>query len=247
MKLSDFRVLSFDCYGTLVDWESGIWSHLSNLCATSPQILDRETVLTQYSQLEPQLQNESPWDRYPDILRRVYHHFSQAWACKLSKIIVAHDADRFGFSVPNWPVFPDTVQALQYLKQHYKLVILSNVDRASFQGTQARLGVAFDAIYTAEDIGSYKPDRRNFEFLIRRVAADLGVDQSGILHTAQSLFHDHIPAKSCGLANAWIDRRHGMASSGATQQVHFKPTIDFHFKSLAEMVDSHQKLAKGST
>lgn len=240
MHLSDFELLSFDCFGTLVDWEAGIWSHLGPLAGTSPRLLDRESVLEEFAEWEARFEDQNPWDRYPEILRRVYLHLGKAWQCKLSKITLDHDADRFAHSVGLWPLFPDTQAALAYLKNHFKLVILSNVDRVSFSRTHTNLGVVFDAVYTAEDIGSYKPDRRNFEYLIHHVAKDCGVEKSGILHTAQSLFHDHVPAKSCGLANAWIDRRFGLRSSGATKEVHFKPKIDFHYKNLAEMVTAHQ-------
>ena len=108
---------------------------------------------------------------------------------------------RFGRSVPDWPAFPDSAGALGYLKRHYKLVILSNVDRESFKGSNVKLGVTFDAIHTAEDIGSYKPDPRNFEYLLNAVAKQ-GFEPADILHTAQSLFHDHVPANRFGLATA---------------------------------------------
>jgi 2-haloacid dehalogenase len=110
---------------------------------------------------------------------------------------------RFGFA------------ALQYLKQHYKLVILSNVDNESFAYSNAKLEVAFDAVYTAEDIGSYKPDARNFTYMIDKLAT-LGVEAGQVLHTAESLFHDHQPANEFGLASCWIHRRHDQEGFGAT-------------------------------
>jgi 2-haloalkanoic acid dehalogenase type II len=108
--------------------------------------------------------------------------------------------------VGDWP-FPDTPEALKYLKQHYKLVILSNVDNESFALSNRRLGVAFDAIYAAEDIGSYKPNLRNFEYMLENIQR-LGLGKADILHTAESMFHDHAPANKMGLASAWIYRRH---------------------------------------
>jgi HAD superfamily hydrolase (TIGR01493 family) len=115
--------------------------------------------------------------------------------------------EAFGRSVPYWPAFADTADALRYLQGHYRLVILSNVDRRSFAATQRKLGVEFDAVYTAEDIGSYKPSAANFDYLVRKVREDLDCGPETILHTAQSLHHDHAPARAHGLANAWIDRQ----------------------------------------
>ena len=109
--------------------------------------------------------------------------------------------------MPLWPAFPDTVDALRILKRHYKLVILSNVHRDGFAASNRKLGVDFDAIYTAEDVGSYKPSNANFEYLFAHLESDLGMNRADVLHTAQSLHHDHTPAKRFGLANAWIDRQ----------------------------------------
>jgi 2-haloacid dehalogenase len=145
----------------------------------------------------------------------------------------------FGKSVPDWPEFPDTQASLQYLQRYYKLVILSNVDRENFAGTNRRLGVTFDAICTAQDIGSYKPDPRNFAYLIKTLAG-LGVLKRNILHTAQSLFHDHGPAQAAGLSSAWIDRRHEREGWGATVAPVGTPRYDFRFASMADMVKAHQ-------
>ncbi len=140
---------------------------------------------------------------YAELLTRVHARLAGAWDVADDP---AEDA-RFGASVGDWPAFPDTVAALRMLQQSYRLVILSNVDRHSFHATQRRLGVPFDAIYTAQDVGSYKPDPRNFAYLIDRLADD-GFQKSDVLHVAQSLFHDHAPANAVGLASAWIDRRY---------------------------------------
>jgi 2-haloacid dehalogenase len=146
---------------------------------------------------------------------------------------------RFGQSVPAWPAFADSAAALHYLKKYYTLVILSNVDRASFAASNKRLMVEFDAIYTAQDVGSYKPDPRNFTYMLEHLAA-AGIEPARILHTAQSLFHDHGPARRAGLATAWINRRHEIGGSGATMPV-AEAGYDFHFASLAEMVAAHQE------
>jgi 2-haloalkanoic acid dehalogenase type II len=149
------------------------------------------------------------------------------------------EAAAFGASISDWPAFPDTVEALRYLKQHFRLVILSNVDRASFQATSQRLEVKFGAVYTAQDIGSYKPDQRNFGYLVDRLR-EQGVAKQKILHVAQSLFHDHVPAKAIGLCSAWIDRRHHDGGWGATAPVSADVGYDFRFTSLGELAEAHR-------
>ena len=139
---------------------------------------------------------------------------------------------------------PNSAASLAYLKQFYKLVILSNVDRQSFARSQKRLGVAFDAVCTAEDIGSYKPDPRNFRYMIDALKL-AGHAEGDILHVAQSLFHDHAPANLAGLRSAWIDRRGGAAGSGATPPAPAEVHWDFRFSSVAEMVEAHRDELRG--
>jgi 2-haloacid dehalogenase len=148
-------------------------------------------------------------------------------------------AEAFGDSVRDWPAFPDSAEALAYLKRHYRLVILSNIDRASFAHSARKLGVEFNAVYTAEDIGSYKPDPRNFEYTLARLA-EQGIAREQILHTAESLYHDHIPAKRFGLATCWIHRRAGQAGHGATRPPEVEVRPDFRFATLAEMAAAHR-------
>jgi 2-haloalkanoic acid dehalogenase type II len=142
--------------------------------------------------------------------------------------------------VPEWPAFPDTADALRALKEHYRLVILSNVHREGIAGSNRKLGVEFDAIYTADAIGAYKPADKNFTYLLDHLKSDLGMDRSDILHTAQSLHHDHTPAKRFGLANAWIDRQRLSqgGSWGATDKVEAMPETDFVFFSMGEMAEA---------
>ena len=149
----------------------------------------------------------------------------------------AAESARFGASVGDWPAFPDSAEALARLKRHYALVILSNVDRASFARSNARLGVAFDAIFTAQDIGSYKPDPRNFEYMLARLR-ERGFASGDILHTAQSLFHDHAVANRFGLASCWIDRRGEQSGSGATKPPPAGVRTGFRFPTLAAMADA---------
>ena len=123
------------------------------------------------------------------------------------------------------------------MKDHYKLVILSNVDNRSFAASNAKLGVEFDAIYTAEDVGSYKPSDRNFDYMLEKLAG-LGIEKSNILHTAESMFHDHGPANRHGLASCWIYRRHQDEGFGATMNPGDMPHYDFRFTSMAEMAEA---------
>ena len=145
----------------------------------------------------------------------------------------------FGGSVGDWPAFADSAASLSYLKQFHKLVILSNVDRKSFAESRKRLGVAFDAVYTSEDIGSYKPDLGNFCYMIGALKRS-GYGERDILHIAQSLFHDHAPAIAVGLRSAWIDRRRDAAGSGATPPAREGVRYDFRFPGMAELVEAHR-------
>jgi len=236
MDLSDFRVLTFDCYGTLIDWESGIHTALLPLLRKGNVTLGRDAVLETFARHESAQEAETPAMLYSDLLATVHRRLAAAWGIAATE----DEHRRFGASVPDWPAFPDSADALRYLKQHYKLVILSNVDRASFSASNRRLGVEFDAIYTAQDIGSYKPAPANFRYMLDHLAA-LGYAKDAVLHTAQSLFHDHAPAKQFGLASAWIDRRHDRAGWGATMQPPADASYDFRFPSMAALVEAHRK------
>ncbi len=202
--LADYTTLTFDCYGTLIDWESGIWDALQPLLqASGCETVTRGVALVAFAEIESAQERETPDMLYPNILARVHAHLAERFG-----LATDGEADRaFGASVPHWPAFPDTADALRILKRHYKLVILSNVNRAGFAASNRKLGVGFDAVYTAEDVGAYKPDPRNFDYMLERLAAEHGLAPGDILHTAQSLFHDHVPAQAAGLARAWIDRQ----------------------------------------
>lgn len=233
MRLSDFKALSFDCYGTLIDWETGILAALRPLRerAGTPE----EDLLEIYGEVEHAVEQEFPGLVYSRLLEKVH-----AGLCR--RLGVAEDTEeaaKLGASVGDWPVFPDSPEALRYLKRHFKLVILSNVDRLSFAGSNARLGVEFDFTFTAQDIGAYKPDLRNFEYLLTRLG-DAGVGKGELLHVAQSLFHDHVPANRVGIASAWIDRRHDKPGGGATVLPDPLPHYDFRFTSLGELADAHR-------
>ncbi len=237
MHLSDYKVLTFDCYGTLIDWEAGIWDALQPLLmANRCSDITRGNALEAYATLENQQETATPEMLYTDLLTGVHRALAEKFDLQTTGQL---DAD-FGRSLPHWPAFPDTADSLRYLKTRYRLVILSNVSREGFAASNRKLGVEFDAIYTAEDIGSYKPSSANFDYLFERLSQDRGLAKSDILHTAQSLFHDHVPARSFGLANAWIDRQRLSESGdwGATAQVDERPEIDFLFFSMGELADA---------
>ena len=235
MKLSDFKALSFDCYGTLIDWETGLFDALVPLTSRVSRPLSRDEVLEAHARHESSQQLSTPAKSYRDLLAIVYKRLAEEWGVSATWA----DCVRYGQSVQNWPAFPDSAAALQYLKQHYKLVILSNVDNESFAASNEKLKVAFDAIYTAEDVGSYKPSDRNFDYMLDKLTS-LGIARHEILHTAESLFHDHAPANRHGLVSCWIYRRHGQQGFGATVNPGKLPKVDFQFNSMAELAGAHQ-------
>ena len=236
-RLTDYRALTFDCYGTLIDWESGIWGALQPLFVENGAIgVTRHEALRAFARFEREHEHRTPDLRYPDLLARVHADVAASLGLRTDPALDA----AFGASVPDWPTFPDSAAALAVLKRHFRLVILSNVHRDGIAASARKLGVEFDACYTAEDIGSYKPADSNFEYLLAHLKSDFGVDRSDVLHTAQSLHHDHVPANRFGLASAWIDRQRLSAgrSWGATTRVGTIPKIDFIFFTLAEMADA---------
>ena len=240
MRLTDFEVLTFDCYGTLIDWESGMFDALKQLVAKAGRKLSRDEILEAHARHESSQQLTTPAKRYNELLAVVYKRLAEEWG-----VAVGWDeCIDYGRTVGDWPAFSDTVAALRYLKQHFKLVILSNVDNASFSFSNRKLGVAFDAVFTAEDIGSYKPSPRNFEYMLEKLSGR-GIDKRKILHTAESLFHDHAPANDFGLASCWIHRRHEQGGFGATMNPEKTPHTDFRFTSMAEMAKAHRETAGG--
>jgi len=235
MKLSDFKVLTFDCYGTLIDWESGMLAGLAPLTDRLNRKLTNNEILEAHARHESTQQLQTPAKLYRDVLAIVYRRLAEEWGIPVDW----EECIEYGNSVKNWPAFPDSAEALKYLKQHYKLVILSNVDHVSFAESNKKLGVDFDAIYTAEAVGSYKPADANFEYMLNMLKG-LGFEKSDILHTAESMFHDHKPANRHGLKSCWIYRRFAKDGFGATMHPGDMPHYDFRFNSMMEMVDAHR-------
>jgi 2-haloacid dehalogenase len=231
--LTDFDALSFDCYGTLIDWEAGIAAVLSRWARSRRLGLDDEALLAAFSRHQTAAEAGHPQELYPAILARSMRGLGSELGTEVSE----QDAQEIARSVPGWPAFPDSRGALTALGARYKLIILSNVDRDSFAGSNRRLGVTFTSILTAQDIGSYKPSPRNFEALAAE-ASRLGVGKGRLLHVAQSLFHDHIPAKKAGLPTVWINRRHDRPGWGATPAPPADVTPDWQFPSMAAFADA---------
>lgn len=235
--ITDYKALTFDCYGTLIDWESGIWDAAQPLLLASGRgDVTRERFLRAFAVAETAREAATPGMLYPDLLTQVHGALADEFGLQTTDAL-----DRaFGASVPHWPAFPDTADALRVLKKHLKLVILSNVNRDGFAASARKLGVDFDAIYTAEDVGSYKPNPRNFAYMLERLEAEHGIAPGDILHTAQSMHHDHVQATAHGLATTWIDRQRLSAGGdwGATAEVANQPKTNFLFFSMGEMADA---------
>ncbi|KAK5174219.1 uncharacterized protein LTR77_001299 [Saxophila tyrrhenica] len=236
-SLTDFRVLSFDCYGTLIDWETGIFNQLQNfrsLLPTTHKFQNREELVGYFTK-QLALEAEQPETPYNQILSQCYASLAIEAGVEYSD----DEADLFGKGVGEWPAFADTIAGLQILKQRYKLVILSNVDNDNMRRTLAGplAGVDFDGVVTAQDVGSYKPDHRNFEALLRYIEHELGLSRGEHLHVAKSLPVDHVPAKQLGINSAWIARGEdgNSAMGGRLEDLADRVAFERRFASIGEM------------
>ena len=219
LDYSAFDALTFDCYGTLIDWETGILAALRSVPALST--LDGEGLLDEYANAEASLE-AGPYRRYRKISGKAMAAVARAHGAEPTAVDIA----RLGGSVVDWPAFDDSHDALTRLKTRFRLGVLTNCDDDLFAASNARLGVDFDWIVTAQQVGAYKPDERNFAALVERLGAD-GVPKPRILHVAQSLFHDHAPAQRLGFRSVWIDRRHDRPGGGATPPADARPDATF--------------------
>ncbi len=233
MNLTEFDALSFDCYGTLIDWETGMAAVLRRWAANHGVTMTDEELLNAYADHEATAEALHPTDLYPDILARAMRNLGHQLAVPVSD----SDARTLADSIPDWPAFDDSAEALDRLASHYRLIILSNVDRASFAKSNDRLGVTFTSVITAQDVGSYKPSPRNFEVLDQE-RRRLGIEAGRLLHVAQSLFHDHVPAQAVGLPTVWINRRHATPGWGATPAPSSAVTPNWTFTSMAAFADA---------
>jgi putative hydrolase of the HAD superfamily len=231
MQLTDFTTLTFDMMGTLIDYETGFIAWFRRHAATQrPDIAD-ERFLESMAQQEERLQQDKPHPPFTRMLPLMYLGAAKALGLAADRL----SAESFGASVADWPPFPDSVESLRYLRQHYRLVAVTNADRAGFEQMSRALGDPFHDAVTAEEVGVTKPDPQVFAYALGRLSAS-GVRRPDILHTAQSQYHDIGIAKSLGLATAWIERRRGQKGFGATPVPGTVTTPDFHYGSLAEMV-----------
>lgn len=227
------RLISFDCYGTLIDWETGL---LTALRAALPGLgLSDDEILGDFAEMEPQIQ-AGKYTSYRMVLRNVLLSFSNR--CGKSPL----DSNALANSIASWNPFPETVHALGRLKLNYRLAILSNIDKDLFAGTACRLGIPFDHVITSEDAGSYKPNPRNFEMLLRRT----GMTSREIIHVGESLFHDIAPARALGIPTVWVNRSNDRTTR-ASKFVHTKPDLTVcDLNALAEAM-CHGDCATGFT
>ncbi|MFN3781612.1 MAG: haloacid dehalogenase type II, partial [Candidatus Kapaibacteriota bacterium] len=219
------EAMTFDCYGTLIDWETGIINALKPLLEREKISLDNETILELYAQFESKIE-QGEYITYKEVLRNVVKMFNQHFSTNI-------DLDSLLKSFQSWEPFEDTVETLMKLKSRFKLVVLSNVDKDLFELTKKKLVVQFDRVFTAEDIKVYKPSKKFFEYAI----TNLKIDVKKIVHIAQSLYHDIKPAKEFGISTVWVNRRKGKGGGGATPHIEVTPDLEVpDLKSLAELI-----------
>ena len=216
MDLAQFEYLSFDCYGTLIDWESGILAYLRPLLQSKGASVTEGGILNLYSEFEPR-QQQPPYRSYREVLAGVVRDF----AAHFDFAVSAEEAAGLADSIRDWQPFPDTVAALRRLQSRYKLAVLSNIDDDLFWLTAPKLGVDLDLLVTAQQVQSYKPSLRNFERLLQ----ELPVEQSRLLHVAESLYHDVVPAHSLGISAVWVNRRQNKPAA-ATKLVNARPDLE---------------------
>ena len=220
--LGQFRILTFDCYGTLIDWETGILTALRRVLDAHGVEAADDALLSAYARFEAAAE-AGPYLPYREVLARAVRGVCAELDCQPTDAEVR----TFSESVGEWPAFTDSAAALARLAQHVRLGVITNCDTDLFARSNERLGVEFEWVITAQQLGSYKPNPRNFEL----ARAQIGGPPEEHLHVAQSLFHDHVPAQAMGLSTAWINRRKGRPGSGATPVAVANP--DFEFDDMA--------------
>jgi 2-haloacid dehalogenase len=234
MDFSRFTTISFDCYGTLIDWESGILPVVRAVLASHGQSLPDAALLELYGEFEAQAES-GPYQSYRNVLQAVVRAFANRLHFEASSGEIRSLAE----SVPAWPPFPDTVQALRELQKHYKLVVISNIDDDLFAETRKNLGVEFDGVITAQQAKSYKPSINNFQIALRTLA----LSSDRLLHAAQSIYHDVVPARSLGIATVWVNRKSARPGIGAVRVSAGRP--DLEVPDLASLAAATAKSAQG--
>lgn len=241
-SLAEFKALSFDCYGTLIDWETGIHRQLRILLDRLPKdhpFQDRDTVLKRFNQLRLPIEQDTPKTLYTQVLAQAFKQLAAEGSVSVSE----DEARAFGRAVGTWPAFSDTVAGLQRLSKHYHLIIVSNVDLYNIKQTLGGplAGVHFSSVITAQDAGYYKPSHHNFKYLFNILYNVFGLDEkTDLLHVAKSLPIDHVPAKELGLTSAWIARgADGVSSMGGTlAELGDKVAFSYRFSSIGELADA---------
>ena len=223
-SLADFDSLTFDCYGTLIDWEAGILAALRAVLAGHGAGAGDDPLLGGFARFEAAAE-AGPYLPYREVLGRALRGVCAGLGFEPSP----RETAGFAESVGDWPAFPDSAAALAQLARRYRLGVITNCDTDLFARSNQKLGVRFDWVITAEQLGSYKPNPRNFELALEQI----GGPRARHLHVAQSLFHDHVPAQALGLSTVWIDRRQGRPGSGATPAAVATP--NFVFSTMAEV------------
>jgi len=222
-----YDALTFDCYGTLIDWETGILNGLKAALGSGIEGESDAQLLARFAHHEHAA--EVPYKNYREVLGLT----SRMLAGELGLETSPEQEAQFGASVLDWPAFPDSHDALVSLQERFKLVVITNCDDDLFAASAARLGITFDEVITAAQVGSYKPNIENFHFAHEKIQRTLAIPKDRILHVAQSLFHDHAPAKSIGMTTVHIKRR----GNGAAPQASATPDAVFpDMKSFAESV-----------
>jgi 2-haloacid dehalogenase len=221
VEYGDFDVLTFDCYGTLIDWESGIAAAARLQLGDVLADYSDEDLIAAFAAVEHEA--EVPYKTYREVLALSLRGMGEC----LGFPVGDDQAAGFGTSVGQWPAFADSGEALRRLQERFKLAVITNCDDDLFAQSERRLGVSFDYVITAQQAGSYKPDEANFLLAFERIDEP----RERILHVAQSLFHDHVPAKALGMTSIWIDRRAGRGG-GASLDVDAHP--DARFTSMAD-------------
>ena len=207
IDFTEIDALTFDCYGTLIDWEAGLSAAFRSVLDAHGITHDPEDILTRYARYEA-ADEGGPYLTYAEVLAAGL----RGVATELGFESTADEVAAFSRSVEDWPAFADSTEGLRRLQRRFRLGVLTNCDDDLFAAPNRRLGIDFDWVITAQQVGSYKPDERNFRVMLDR----LDLPEGRIVHVAQSLFHDHVPAKRLGLTTVWIDRRHDRPGSGAT-------------------------------
>ncbi|MCZ7588291.1 MAG: haloacid dehalogenase type II [Gaiella sp.] len=231
LDLDRFDVLTFDCYGTLIDWEAGLLAAL-RVALPDAGAIDDDALLATYARHEAEAERP-PYRPYRDVLAAGVRGVAADHRLELANDAVV----RFSECVRDWPAFPDSAEALGRLHERYRLGVITNCDTDLFAASQERLGTGFDWVITAETARAYKPALAGFELAF----ATIGVPRERILHVAQSLYHDHVPAKRLGLASVWIDRRHDRPGAGATPPAAAEPDETYpSMKAFADAVSARR-------